>query len=194
MIWNKEKIMVTRTSESIFKDGRIKGYKAGDVMVRDWFRTKAMDLTTRDVKPTKILKSTAAASNAVDDVPIGKMLFFNYDPKHKDTLPYYDRFPLIFPIELYDDGFLGINMHYLPPLFRARLMDALYETINNQRYNKTSKLKINYNIKNLAKELNIWVVLLSQISRDENSEPDADKLRGSGQINEAADIIMIQLS
>ena len=45
-------------------------------------------------------------------------------------------------------------------------------------------------LKNLAKELNIWVVLLSQISRDENSEPDADKLRGSGQINEAADIIM----
>ena len=34
------------------------------------------------------------------------------------------------------------------------------------------------------------MVLLSQISRDENPEPDADKLRGSGQINEAADIIM----
>ena len=28
---------------------------------------------------------------------IGRMYLFNYDPKYKKELPYYDRFPLIFP-------------------------------------------------------------------------------------------------
>ena len=69
-----------------------------------------------------------------------------YDPKLKLTLPYYDKFPLIFPIEMYDDGFLGINLHYLPPMFRARLMDALYSTLNNNKLNEKSKLLISYKI------------------------------------------------
>lgn len=56
---------------------------------------------------------------------IGRMYFFAYDPKHKDTLPYYDKFPLAIPIALYDDGFLGLNLHYLPPIARAKLLDQL---------------------------------------------------------------------
>jgi hypothetical protein len=77
---------------------------------------------------------------------VGKMYMFVYDPKHKDTLPYYDTFPLIFPIEFYGDSFLGINLHYLPPMLRAKLMDALYATINNKKYNKTTQLIISYQI------------------------------------------------
>lgn len=50
----------------------------------------------------------------------GLMYLFVYDPKHKKTLPYYDKFPLVFPIEFYDDGFLGLNFHYLD--YRSRLM------------------------------------------------------------------------
>ena len=47
--------------------------------------------------------------------------------------------------------------------------------------------------KNLAKELNIPIVLLSQLSRDEgkNPEPRLDSLRDSGQIEEAADIVWL---
>jgi hypothetical protein len=47
-------------------------------------------------------------------------------PSSRRQLPYWDRLPLIFPIEIYPDGFLGINLHYLPPMYRAKLMDALY--------------------------------------------------------------------
>lgn len=60
---------------------------------------------------------------------LGKMCMFFYDPKLKADLPYYDRNPLVIPLELYDDGFLGLNLHYLPPQMRARLMDALYDRI-----------------------------------------------------------------
>jgi len=44
----------------------------------------------------------------------GRLNMFFYDPKFKKTLPYYDTFPLVLPLERYDDGFLGINLHYLP--------------------------------------------------------------------------------
>jgi hypothetical protein len=71
---------------------------------------------------------------------------FSYDPKYKETLPYYDMFPLVFPIDLRKDGFLGINLHYLPPVLRAKLMNAIYQTINNTAYNETTKLKLSYSI------------------------------------------------
>ena len=48
---------------------------------------------------------------------------FFYDPKFKKTLPYYDTFPLVLPLETYNDGFLGINMHYLPIPLRVNLLD-----------------------------------------------------------------------
>ena len=47
-------------------------------------------------------------------------------------------------------------------------------------------------LKNIAKELNIWILALSQLSRDNsNPIPSVNRLRGSGQINEAADITIL---
>lgn len=47
-------------------------------------------------------------------------------------------------------------------------------------------------LKNLAKELNIWVIALSQLNRDrDNPEPSLSRLRDSGQIAEAADVVML---
>lgn len=45
-------------------------------------------------------------------------------------------------------------------------------------------------LKNIAKELNVCVVLLSQLSRSESREPSLSRLRGSGQIAEAADVVI----
>lgn len=46
--------------------------------------------------------------------------------------------------------------------------------------------------KNLAKELNIWIIALSQLSRDSNCpEPNMNRLRDSGQIGEAADVVIL---
>lgn len=57
---------------------------------------------------------------------IGHMYFYIYDPKWKKILPYYDVFPLVIPIEYYPDGFLGMNLHYLPYILRAKLLDHLF--------------------------------------------------------------------
>jgi hypothetical protein len=59
------------------------------------------------------------------NVFIGGMFIYGYDPKTKDTLPWYDTLPVIIPISIYNDGWLGMNLHYLPPMLRAKLLDKL---------------------------------------------------------------------
>ena len=47
-------------------------------------------------------------------------------------------------------------------------------------------------LKNLAKELDIWIIALSQLNRDkDNPVPSIARLRDSGQIAEAADVVML---
>lgn len=82
----------------------------------------------------------------IDIESIGSMFSFFYDPKLKKVLPYYDMFPLVFVIGPKPGGFLGINLHYLPPVLRAKLMDQLYATANNKRYDSTTKLRISYEL------------------------------------------------
>lgn len=77
---------------------------------------------------------------------IGEMYMFSYDPKYKNILPYYDMYPLVIPIEMYADGFLGLNLHYLPPMARARLLDSLKKVANNDKYNNTTKLNVSYRL------------------------------------------------
>jgi len=121
------------------------GLKPASKDSRTWFREKAQAVAT--VNPRTVLgKMKQRSVTVMRTQDIGKMFMFFYDPKFKETLPYYDRFPVIFVIETYNDGFLGINLHYLPPIYRAKLMDALYQTINNTRYDETTKLRITYKL------------------------------------------------
>ena len=81
----------------------------------------------------------------------GKLNMFFYDPKFKKTLPYYDTFPLVLPLERYDDGFLGINMHYLPIPLRVKLLDRLVDYTNSADFTDVStRMVVDYNrLKNI---------------------------------------------
>ena len=74
----------------------------------------------------------------------GRLNMFFYDPKFKKTLPYYDVFPLVLPLETYNDGFLGINLHYLPIPLRIRLLDKLVDYSNNTEFDESTKLMVDY--------------------------------------------------
>ena len=81
----------------------------------------------------------------------GKLNMFFYSPKYKDKLPYYDRFPLVLPLESFRGGFLGINLHYLPIPLRTRLLDRLYEFSSNDKFDSTTRLTATYNsVKNIS--------------------------------------------
>lgn len=68
--------------------------------------------------------------------PIGSLCHYIYDPKHKETLPVWDRFPLTLIIGWYDDGWLGLNLHYLPLPERAAILDALMKIRVNSKSDK----------------------------------------------------------
>ena len=84
-----------------------------------WYRNRIRELGT----PTQreLLRDGKLAGR----YHIGRLNMFVYNPKYKDKLPYFDTFPLVLPIERYDNGFLGLNFHYLPYALRVRLLDRL---------------------------------------------------------------------
>lgn len=127
---------------TILATGRVTDREPGKTQAaRDWFREKG-----------KLAR--ASANYLIAEAPTGRlsatkprhgrMFLFKYEAKHKATLPYWDSFPLVIPIEHYPDGFLGVNMHYAPPVYRAKIMDALYTITNNKKYDQTTKIRLTY--------------------------------------------------
>lgn len=111
-----------------------------------WFDTTYQDLSS---------KSTISVINSGDDrltksLSVGKMFLFHYDPKHKEKLPLYDRFPLIFPFQNVSGGFMGINFHYLPYGQRAALLDNLMVLANNKTFTDKMRLSMNYRLLSAA--------------------------------------------
>ena len=58
--------------------------------------------------------------NAVDKVQDGKFYLFEYNPKYKLQLKHWDKYPMVLVLELYEDGFIGANLHYTTP--KARML------------------------------------------------------------------------
>ena len=123
----------------------------------DWYRKQVNAMTTPGAK------SLINKGKATLRPKYGMMNLFGYDAKHKATLPYYDKFPLIFPIEPAKGGFIGINFHYLPFGARVAFLKQLsqYATdenfdnktrynldwVNNSFYRKTTKRYLNSQVR-----------------------------------------------
>lgn len=104
----------------------------------DWFQDSVRNISRKSIADSVFKK---------DSIPrVGNMYMFVYDPKYKKTLPVYDIYPLVFPIEVYSEGFLGINLHYLPPLARIGLLRALDDTKNNNKYDESTRLVVSYRL------------------------------------------------
>ena len=116
---------------------------------RQWFRNQARSVVAT---PSRMMLSNN--TRLTTRPMVGRMYLFQYDPKGKKTLPYYDRFPLVFPLAANRTGgfaaqsgsFIGINLHYLPLPLRARLMDALYKTATTKELDETTRLRLSYQI------------------------------------------------
>lgn len=84
---------------------------------------------------------------------IGRMFMFLYDPKGKDTLPYYDRFPLILMVGPAEGGFYGLNLHYLAPRVRAVFFDELQSFLNNDKMDETTRFRLAYSTLSRVRKL-----------------------------------------
>lgn len=147
--------------QQLAKRGKAEGITSKNTVdARNWFRSEASKLGS--VNPSRLMNDKENLRQAITIRDIGKMFMFYYDPKLKESLPYYDTFPLIFPISVTTEGFMGLNLHYLSPVLRAKLMDSLYTTISNDKYNDTTKLKINYEMLNSASRFKYFAPCLKQ--------------------------------
>lgn len=107
---------------------------------RDWFRKKAQSI--RRVNRNQLMKEDPVKlSNRF--LP-GAMTMFFYDPKTKAQLPYYDAFPLAIVVDKAPDGFYGLNLHYLPPMLRAKFLDGLMDNMTDKRYDEKTRFEVNY--------------------------------------------------
>jgi hypothetical protein len=136
---------------NVFDEIITKGIRAGQVPARTeearkWYREMASKQGR--INERKLISSDK--DRTTNTIKPGSMYMYLYDPKHKATLPYYDRAPLVFPFKVEGGKFWGINLHYLPLELRAKLMDALYETRINSRYDESTRLRISYQLLNSA--------------------------------------------
>lgn len=107
--------------------------------MEDWFIGKAR--TAAGYRKNIVSRSPNRERSYTN---FGKMYFFFYDPKHKATLPIYDRFPLVIPLGPKENGFLGINLHYLSVSERLSLLSQLRKYASNNKFDKTTRLEVSY--------------------------------------------------
>ena len=104
----------------------------------DWYRKQVNSMTTPGAK------SLINKGKATLRPKYGMMNLFGYDPKYKATLPYYDKFPLIFPIEPAKGGFIGINFHYLPFGARVAFLKQLSQYASDKNFDKKTRYMIDW--------------------------------------------------
>ena len=107
-----------------------------------WFNKQVSSLAQQNITPNQVIKGNPSQNTTT--IQPGSLYMYAYDPKTKEDLPYYDRFPLVFPFRKTADGFYGLNMHYLPYDLRIYLLDALLTFKNNSRWDETTKLKYSW--------------------------------------------------
>ncbi len=140
------KIQELRSDAGIPQRGRV---------AQDWFRQTVRRLFGD--RPIRGREQLVQAEDVTTRTPqniqrTGRMFMFVYDPKLKKKLPFYDRFPMIFVLELRNDGFLGLNLHYLPIKLRAMLFNQLTVLLNTKNLNENTRLRLTYQvIKNATK-------------------------------------------
>jgi len=124
-------------SVNIFETLRARVEKSGGLLPQErramyWFQTSRRELMSWQAEhKDKTFSAVSSSKFNKQIVPpktarMGCLYFFLYSPIHKDSLPYYDRFPLVVVLEKDEKGFLGLNLHYLPYRLRAMFFDMLH--------------------------------------------------------------------
>jgi hypothetical protein len=111
---------------------------------RSWFEQQVLLMSKQGITPPRVLQGNP--EELTTRVMPGKLYMYLYDPKLKKELPYYDRFPLVFPFRKTPDGFIGLNLHYLPYHLRIQLLDRLMVFKSNARMDETTRIKYSWQL------------------------------------------------
>jgi hypothetical protein len=127
---------------------------------QDWFTKKVKTLTGNEIMTVD--RPRLITREQITPKLTGRMIMFFYDPKLKETLPYYDRFPLVIVVKLNKKGFMGLNLHYLPYDLRAKLLDGLFTIYKQKHLNENKKLQLSYDLLRQSSRLRYFKPCLKQ--------------------------------
>ena len=126
-----------------------KGITPRSAESRAWFQKQAAKLGK--VNRSQLMKEPELQLTGRQ--VLGGMFMYFYDPKTKDTLPYYDSFPLTIIVGKAPGGFTGLNLHYLPMALRAKFLDALMDVTSDTAMDEGTKFNVKYNMLKRATSL-----------------------------------------
>ena len=118
--------------------------KQAAIKSKAWFQRQAILLGRQNITTQKVMNSDSGKAKA--QVIPGSLYMFLYDPKMKDELPYYDRFPLVFPFKRVPGGFMGLNMHYIPYQMRVILLQRLMDFATDKAMTDNTRLKLSWRL------------------------------------------------
>ena len=131
---------------SLFDTLQANAFRAG-VQARTKASKKWFEKNVENLKmPSRNALLKDDALDPTSKTLIGSMYMYFYDPKHKKTLPYYDRFPLTIMVEPAKGGFYGLNLHYLRPDIRAKFLDELMNLVPGKVNNTKRITKMKYDL------------------------------------------------
>ena len=121
---------------------------------RTWLEKKVAAIGDKSVNRAQLIRSEPLTP-APNPVP-GRMYMFYYNPENKEKLPYYDRFPLLILVDKNQNGFEGLNLHYLPIDLRQKLFYGLLERVSNQAFNRNTYMKVTYQYLKSARKVKAY--------------------------------------
>lgn len=121
-------------------DGEKTNKYSSDQLQR-WLFEKAAEAKTPNIARKTVLSNDQRGRSTT---MLGRLYFFKYEPIGKYTLPKYDKFPMCIPIERRNNGFLGLNMHYISVGARQSLLEMLLATRNAFEFTDQTVIRTNY--------------------------------------------------
>ena len=104
----------------------------------EWIQEQASFLR---VTPQRFFQDTDRLTNRII---LGRLYMFQYDPTLKESLDFYDTFPLVIPLEYTRNGFTGFNLHYLRPQTRAFILETLKDYLTDDRMSERTRINITW--------------------------------------------------
>jgi hypothetical protein len=106
-----------------------------------WFRKSLADIRKKkNGKPTDYEPLLKDNGRTVLRRLRGQVLLFRYRPDSKTK--FYDRFPIIIVLEVTGSQIIGLNLHYVPPVDRIKLIMLMNSLLYNQKETNLQKTRL----------------------------------------------------
>jgi len=136
---------MTSKLTTLAEEKKSAGHKTMSKDAVSWLQKKIDEIKRPSAIPNTI-RGEVGRQKQPGQLRIGMLYCYYYDPKTKDDLPYWDRFPMVLVLEKYNDGFLGLNIHYLPVKYRVAFLQKLMRYAQLTPDDDIKRMRISYDI------------------------------------------------